>query len=154
MYLPSNVNLVVLIYFFWQKADLLLSFGYLDDIKEIAKYLPSIGCQSFLMSATLASNDDLDQLKHLILRNPVCLSFSPLSSPSPYFLFPPSLLPFLQFIAICDSFLPPSLPPSSFCSFLLLPPFPFLSPASPSLSLFRSSFYALSFPPLFHLSLN
>jgi len=55
------------------EADLLLSFGYEDDIKEIAAQLPKIGCQSFLMSATLATTEDLDQLKHLVLHNPAIL---------------------------------------------------------------------------------
>merc|ERR1712137_669446 len=55
------------------EADLLLSFGYEDDIREIASQLPHIGCQAFLMSATLASTDDLEQLKHLVLHNPAIL---------------------------------------------------------------------------------
>merc|ERR1712063_92859 len=55
------------------EADLLLSFGYENDIKEIAARLPRVGCQSFLMSATLASTEDLEQLKLLVLHNPAIL---------------------------------------------------------------------------------
>jgi ATP-dependent RNA helicase DDX56/DBP9 len=52
------------------EADLILSFGYEQDMKEILEFLPSI-YQSYLMSATMSP--DVDQLKQLILRNPAVL---------------------------------------------------------------------------------
>lgn len=52
------------------EADLVLSFGYSDDITEIIKFLPNI-FQGFLMSATLSP--ELESLKKLILHSPVIL---------------------------------------------------------------------------------
>ena len=49
------------------EADLVLSFGYTDDISEIIKCLPKI-CQSLLMSATLP--DELAKLKSVMLNSP------------------------------------------------------------------------------------
>ena len=49
------------------EADLVLSFGYTDDISEIIKSLPKI-CQSLLMSATLP--DELSKLKSVLLNSP------------------------------------------------------------------------------------
>ena len=53
-----------------------MSYGYEEDLKEIASHLPKAGCQSFLMSATLTSTNDEDlveTLKDLILNNPAIL---------------------------------------------------------------------------------
>jgi len=52
------------------EADLLLSFGFEEDIKAIAGELPNI-CQTLLMSATLG--EDIDKLKALVMHNPVTL---------------------------------------------------------------------------------
>jgi len=52
------------------EADLVLSFGYSNDIAEIVKALPRI-CQGFLMSATLSP--ELDSLKKVVLNSPVVL---------------------------------------------------------------------------------
>jgi ATP-dependent RNA helicase DDX56/DBP9 len=52
------------------EADLVLSFGYKDDISEIIKSLPRI-CQGFLMSATLSP--ELNSLKKVVLHSPVVL---------------------------------------------------------------------------------
>jgi ATP-dependent RNA helicase DDX56/DBP9 len=52
------------------EADLVLSFGYSNDIAEIVKALPRI-CQGFLMSATLSP--ELDSLKKIVLNSPVVL---------------------------------------------------------------------------------
>ncbi|KAI9226761.1 MAG: P-loop containing nucleoside triphosphate hydrolase protein [Piptocephalis tieghemiana] len=52
------------------EADLVLSFGYSDDVKSILDHLPRIH-QSLLMSATLTQ--EVDGLKQLMLRNPVIL---------------------------------------------------------------------------------
>lgn len=52
------------------EADLVLSFGYANDISEIVKNLPKI-CQGFLMSATLSP--ELNSLKKIVLHSPVVL---------------------------------------------------------------------------------
>lgn len=46
------------------EADLVLSFGYSDDVRAVTKCLPKI-CQGFLMSATLSA--ELDDLKRVVL---------------------------------------------------------------------------------------
>lgn len=46
------------------EADLVLSFGYADDIRAVTKRLPKI-CQGFLMSATLSA--ELEDLKRVVL---------------------------------------------------------------------------------------
>ncbi|KAG5519934.1 hypothetical protein PMAC_000211 [Pneumocystis sp. 'macacae'] len=50
--------------------DLILSYGYLEDLNRIIKYIPK-GVQMFLMSATLT--EDIDKLKKLISKDPVIL---------------------------------------------------------------------------------
>ncbi|KAM4635000.1 putative ATP-dependent RNA helicase DDX56 isoform 2-T2 [Polymixia lowei] len=52
------------------EADLLFSFGYEADLKNLLCHLPKI-YQSFLMSATLT--EDVQALKELLLHNPVIL---------------------------------------------------------------------------------
>uniref|UniRef100_A0A4W3I505 Probable ATP-dependent RNA helicase DDX56 n=1 Tax=Callorhinchus milii TaxID=7868 RepID=A0A4W3I505_CALMI len=58
------------------EADLLFSFGFESDLKQLLgflslrRYLPKI-YQSFLMSATF--NEDVEALKELVLHNPVIL---------------------------------------------------------------------------------
>uniref|UniRef100_A0A4W3HYF1 Probable ATP-dependent RNA helicase DDX56 n=1 Tax=Callorhinchus milii TaxID=7868 RepID=A0A4W3HYF1_CALMI len=52
------------------EADLLFSFGFESDLKQLLGYLPKI-YQSFLMSATF--NEDVEALKELVLHNPVIL---------------------------------------------------------------------------------
>ncbi|XP_063536052.1 probable ATP-dependent RNA helicase DDX56 [Cydia strobilella] len=52
------------------EADLVFSFGYEDEIKELLGYLPKI-YQAVLASATLS--DDVLSLKKIVLRNPVTL---------------------------------------------------------------------------------
>ncbi|MCD7453770.1 DEAD-box ATP-dependent RNA helicase 16 [Datura stramonium] len=53
------------------EADLLLSYGYEDDLKALTSHVPR-GCQCLLMSAT--SSSDVDKLKKLILHNPYILT--------------------------------------------------------------------------------
>ncbi|KAJ9170527.1 hypothetical protein P3X46_018628 [Hevea brasiliensis] len=53
------------------EADLLLSFGYEDDLKALTAFVPR-RCQCLLMSAT--SSADVDKLKKLILHNPYILT--------------------------------------------------------------------------------
>ncbi|KAI9257975.1 P-loop containing nucleoside triphosphate hydrolase protein [Phascolomyces articulosus] len=52
------------------EADLVLSFGYEQDVRKILTYLPKI-YQSFLMSATFTQ--DIENLKQLVLRKPAIL---------------------------------------------------------------------------------
>jgi hypothetical protein len=53
------------------EADLILSYGHGEDIRQIfhGGFLPQV-FQSFLMSATMT--EDVELLKGLALRNPVC----------------------------------------------------------------------------------
>ncbi|KAA8546609.1 hypothetical protein F0562_002652 [Nyssa sinensis] len=53
------------------EADLLLSYGYEDDLKALTAHVPR-GCQCLLMSAT--SSADVEKLKNLILHNPYILT--------------------------------------------------------------------------------
>lgn len=52
------------------EADLVLSYGYDEDMHALAKAIPR-GVQTFLMSATLTS--EVDTLKVLFCRSPVIL---------------------------------------------------------------------------------
>ena len=52
------------------EADLVLSYGYDEDLQGIAKALPK-GLQTFLMSATLTK--EVETLKQLFCRSPVIL---------------------------------------------------------------------------------
>ncbi|XP_062101503.1 DEAD-box ATP-dependent RNA helicase 16 [Humulus lupulus] len=53
------------------EADLLLSYGYEEDIKALTPHIPK-HCQCLLMSAT--SSADVEKLKKLILHNPFILT--------------------------------------------------------------------------------
>ncbi|KAH9610989.1 hypothetical protein KSS87_001010 [Heliosperma pusillum] len=53
------------------EADLLLSYGYEDDLRAFTAHVPR-RCQCLLMSAT--SSDDVEKLKKLILHNPYILT--------------------------------------------------------------------------------
>ncbi|KAI7872806.1 P-loop containing nucleoside triphosphate hydrolase protein [Spinellus fusiger] len=63
----SLQNLVI------DEADLVVSFGYEDDLRKIVSFLPKI-YQSFLMSATFTK--DIEELKDLVLRKPVVLELN------------------------------------------------------------------------------
>ncbi|XP_046385080.1 probable ATP-dependent RNA helicase DDX56 [Ischnura elegans] len=52
------------------EADLVFSFGYENDLKEVLSHLPKV-YQAILASATLSQ--DVNKLKRLTLRNPVVL---------------------------------------------------------------------------------
>ncbi len=52
------------------EADLILSYGYEEDVSKILDCLPQV-YQSYLMSATLTA--DIDKLKKLVLKNPAIL---------------------------------------------------------------------------------
>ena len=49
------------------EADLVISFGYNDDVKRIMAFLPNY-CQNILISATLTA--EVERLQHLLLKNP------------------------------------------------------------------------------------
>ncbi|KAB1216280.1 DEAD-box ATP-dependent RNA helicase 16 [Morella rubra] len=68
--LPASINgsLEILVL---DEADLLLSYGYEDDIKAFTAHIPR-RCQCLLMSAT--SSGDVEKLKKLVLHNPFILT--------------------------------------------------------------------------------
>lgn len=61
------------------EADLVLSYGYDDDLQAISKAVPKC-VQTFLMSATLTT--EVDTLKGLFCRDPVILDFKETSNDS------------------------------------------------------------------------
>lgn len=63
------------------EADLVLSFGYEQDLRKILSYLPKI-YQSFLMSATFTK--DIEDLKQLVLRKPAILQLQEEEDESEY----------------------------------------------------------------------
>jgi len=66
----SALSLEKLSYLVIDEADLVLSYGYDEDINLLSKAIPR-GVQTFLMSATLTS--EVDTLKSLFCRSPVIL---------------------------------------------------------------------------------
>ncbi|KAE8385308.1 ATP-dependent DNA/RNA helicase [Aspergillus alliaceus] len=66
----SALSLENLTHLVIDEADLVLSYGYEDDINALAKAIPR-GVQTFLMSATLTA--EVDTLKGLFCRSPVTL---------------------------------------------------------------------------------
>ncbi|KAL1562441.1 DEAD-box ATP-dependent RNA helicase 16 [Salvia divinorum] len=64
--LQESLSVLVL-----DEADLLLSYGYEEDIKALTAYVPK-RCQCLLMSAT--SSADVEKLRKLILHNPYILT--------------------------------------------------------------------------------
>ncbi|XVF61404.1 hypothetical protein PTKIN_Ptkin08bG0127000 [Pterospermum kingtungense] len=67
-FISESLEILVL-----DEADLLLQFGFGDDLKALTPVIPR-RCQCLLMSAT--SSPDVDQLKKLILHNPFVLTLS------------------------------------------------------------------------------
>ncbi|KAL5724821.1 RNA helicase [Ranunculus cassubicifolius] len=55
------------------EADLLLSYGYLNDLETLSSHVPR-RCQCLLMSATLSA--DVEKLKQLVLHNPISLTLT------------------------------------------------------------------------------
>jgi ATP-dependent RNA helicase DDX56/DBP9 len=66
----SSVSLENLSHLVIDEADLVLSYGYEDDLQNVAKIMPK-GVQTMLMSATLTT--EVETLKGLFCRNPVVL---------------------------------------------------------------------------------
>ena len=60
------------------EADLVMSYGYKDDLRNTARALPK-GIQTFLMSATL--NTEIDVIKDLFCRNPAVIQFEEKDEP-------------------------------------------------------------------------
>lgn len=57
------------------EVDLVLSYGYMEDLQELEKYLPvKTSLQTFLMSATI--NDDLNELKTRFCSRPAVLKLN------------------------------------------------------------------------------
>lgn len=65
MFLKNSIDMVVI-----DEADLVFSFGYETELKQLMGHLPTI-CQAILASATLS--EDVKNLKSLVLHNPVIL---------------------------------------------------------------------------------
>lgn len=66
----SALSLQNLAYLVVDEADLVLSYGYDEDLQNVAKVIPK-SVQKFLMSATLTS--EVETLKGLFCLNPVVL---------------------------------------------------------------------------------
>lgn len=65
------LSLQDLAYLVIDEADLVLSYGYEEDLQNVQKSVPS-GVQTYLMSATLGT--EVDTLKGLFCRDPVILA--------------------------------------------------------------------------------
>merc|ERR1712098_721706 len=66
----GNVNLATLEMVVVEEADLVMSFGHQDNMKELIDNFPKI-YQAFMMSATLG--DDVKSLRKMVLHNAVVL---------------------------------------------------------------------------------
>ncbi|KAI9874206.1 MAG: ATP-dependent DNA/RNA helicase [Pleopsidium flavum] len=66
----SALSLEHLAHLVIDEADLLLSYGYDEDLQNVSKAVPK-GVQTFLMSATLTT--EVEKIKGLFCRNPVVL---------------------------------------------------------------------------------
>jgi ATP-dependent RNA helicase DDX56/DBP9 len=66
----SSLSLENLAHLVIDEADLVLSYGYDDDLQHVAKIMPK-GVQTILMSATLTT--EVETLKGLFCRNPTVL---------------------------------------------------------------------------------
>ncbi|KAJ8979930.1 hypothetical protein NQ317_003672 [Molorchus minor] len=65
LYLKKSLEILVI-----DEADLVFSFGYEEELRELMTYLPKL-YQAILASATLS--EDVKNLKSLVLHNPVIL---------------------------------------------------------------------------------
>lgn len=71
----KSISLKNLKFLVIDEVDLVLTFGYQDDLTKIAQFLPlKKNLQTFLMSATL--NDDIQDLKKQFCRSPAILKFN------------------------------------------------------------------------------
>lgn len=69
----SSLSVEQLSHLVIDEADLVLSYGYDEDLQNVAKLIPK-GVQTILMSATLTS--EVDTLKGLFCRDPVVLELA------------------------------------------------------------------------------
>ena len=69
-HLGSGLDLLTLAHLVIDEADLVLSYGYEEDMQKLAPSLPE-NIQSVLMSATLSS--EVDALKDLFCKDPAIL---------------------------------------------------------------------------------
>ena len=67
----SALSLQDLVHLVIDEADLVFSYGYEEDLQNVAKAIPS-GVQTYLMSATLST--EVDTVKGLFCRDPVVLT--------------------------------------------------------------------------------
>jgi ATP-dependent RNA helicase DDX56/DBP9 len=70
----SNISLNNLNYLVIDEVDLILSYGYTEDLNKLTDYLPLKTLQTFLMSATL--NEDINDLKAKFCRLPAILKLN------------------------------------------------------------------------------
>lgn len=74
----KSIDLSQLRFLAIDEADLLLSYGHKDDLTRLMDpstgWMPKLGVQGCLMSATLS--EDIEGVKGLVLRNPVCPHFT------------------------------------------------------------------------------
>lgn len=71
----ENISLKNLTYLVIDEVDLILSYGYAEDLEKLAAYLPlKKTLQTFLMSATL--NEDINDLKNKFCRSPAILKLN------------------------------------------------------------------------------
>ncbi|ODN77948.1 ATP-dependent RNA helicase DBP9 [Cryptococcus amylolentus CBS 6039] len=80
----ETISLSQLSFLAIDEADLLLSYGFKDDLTRImdptAGWIPKLGVQGCLMSATLS--EDVEGVKGLVLRNPAILTLTEPASAS------------------------------------------------------------------------
>jgi ATP-dependent RNA helicase DDX56/DBP9 len=67
----SNLSFDTLTHLVLDEADLLLSYGYEEDLQNVAQAIPKGGVQTILMSATLTT--EVDTLKNIFCRDPTLL---------------------------------------------------------------------------------
>lgn len=71
----ENITIENLKFLVIDEVDLVLTFGYQDDLTKISDYLPlKKNLQTFLMSATL--NDDIQELKQRFCRSPATIKLN------------------------------------------------------------------------------
>lgn len=71
----DNISLKNLTYLVIDEVDLILSYGYQEDLDKLATFLPlKKTLQTFLMSATL--NEDINELKNKFCRSPAILKLN------------------------------------------------------------------------------
>lgn len=73
--IKDTLSLASVTKFVIDEVDLVLSYGYLEDLRKLATYLPpKKNMQTFLMSATI--NDDIDELKSKFCSKPAVLKLT------------------------------------------------------------------------------